>query len=180
VRPRDPLVVLLDRFEPGSAEEAADVARVRALVASGADPWSRAAPLHVTGSALVVHPPTRRVLLRWHTRQLAWIQVGGHGDPGERDPLTVARREGEEETGLGDLVPWPDGRLVHLVIVRVPAAPHEPAHEHADLRFVLATARPDDIRPEDDEAPLRWLSVAEATTLTEPNVCVTIDRIAWG
>ena len=48
--------------------EAADLDRVRALVAGTDDPWSRALPLHVTGSALVVHPPSRRVLLRWHDR----------------------------------------------------------------------------------------------------------------
>jgi 8-oxo-dGTP pyrophosphatase MutT (NUDIX family) len=177
--PVDPVIALLDAFEPGSAEEAADVARVRALLAGGGDAWSRATPLHVTGSALIVHPPTRRVLLRWHTRQRAWIQVGGHGDPGERDPLTVAVREGHEETGLADLVPWPDGRLVHLVIVDVPAARHEAAHQHADLRFVLATRSPDDVRPEDPEAPLRWLDVPDASALTEANVRVTISRIAW-
>jgi 8-oxo-dGTP pyrophosphatase MutT (NUDIX family) len=37
-----------------------------------------------------------------------WLQVGGHGDPGEGDPLAIALREAAEETGLSDLVPWPD------------------------------------------------------------------------
>ena len=94
-----------------SAREQRDVARVRALV-DDADPWSRSAPLHVTGSALVVHPPTRRVLLRWHARMQAWLQVGGHGDPGETSPFSVAVREAIEETGLHDLVAWPDPRAV--------------------------------------------------------------------
>ena len=34
----------------------------------------------------------------------------------------IARREAAEETGLADLAPWPDPRLRHVVIVRVPAA----------------------------------------------------------
>ena len=81
-----------------SAREERDVARVRDLV-DDADPWSRSAPLHVTGSALVVHPPTQRVLLRWHARMQAWLQVGGHGDPDETSPFLVAVREAIEETG---------------------------------------------------------------------------------
>ena len=76
----------------------------------------------MTGSALIVHPASRRVLLRWHPRQQAWIQVGGHGDPGELDPLGIAEREAAEETGLADLAPWPDPDVRHVVVVSVPAA----------------------------------------------------------
>ena len=57
-----------------------------ALELAGADPWARDTPRHVTCSALVLHPPSGRVLLRWHRRQQAWLQVGGHADPGETDP----------------------------------------------------------------------------------------------
>jgi 8-oxo-dGTP pyrophosphatase MutT (NUDIX family) len=165
----------LDAYQP-SVAEAGDVRRVRELVAAGS-PWDRTDPLHVTGSALIVHPPSGRVLLRWHERQQAWLQVGGHADPGERDPLAVALREGREETGLPDLEPWPDGTLRHVVVVPVPANDREPAHEHADLRFVLATHQPDAARPERPTAPLRWLSIDEALELAaDENVRETIRR----
>jgi 8-oxo-dGTP pyrophosphatase MutT (NUDIX family) len=169
------LAAQLDAYVAVDAE-ATDVARVRRLIAAGA-PWDRTAPLHVTASALVVHPPTRRVLLRWHQRQQAWLQIGGHGDPGEDDPLAVALREGGEETGLGDLEPWPDRAMRHVVIVPVPANDREPAHEHADVRYVLATRHPADVRPERPTALLRWLSVPDALALTsEENVRETIRR----
>src|SRR6266581_180040 len=132
--PCRPLLGVLGSYRPEDAAEAADVARVRALAETAADPWLRSLPLHLTASALVVHPDSCRVLLRWHQRQQAWLQVGGHADPGESDPLAIALREAGEETGLADLTPWPDGQLRHLVIVGVPAAGAEPAHEHADLR----------------------------------------------
>jgi 8-oxo-dGTP pyrophosphatase MutT (NUDIX family) len=173
------LTELLAGYRPEGAAEAADVKRLTELIEVEPDVWSRAVPLHVTGSALVVHPPTGRVLLRWHERQQAWLQVGGHGDPGETDPLAIALREAEEETGLTDLTPWPDEGLRHVVIVSVPAssARGEPAHEHADLRFVFATASPETARQENPDAPLRWLTVAEAEQLTaEENLRETLRR----
>ena len=76
-----PLGKRLRAYVP-TASEGDDVRRVRQLMADGS-PWDRRIPLHVTASALIVHPPSRRVLLRWHQRQQAWLQIGGHADPGE-------------------------------------------------------------------------------------------------
>jgi 8-oxo-dGTP pyrophosphatase MutT (NUDIX family) len=168
---------LLETYQPDGEAEAADVARVRALLGRSPDPYPRSLPLHLTGSALIVAPDSGRVLLRWHPRQQAWLQVGGHGDPGERDPLGIARREAAEETGLTDLVPWPDAQLRHVVIVGVPAAGDDPAHEHADVRFFLATRTPDAIVAERPDAPLRWLTLPEALELTtETNLAETLNR----
>jgi 8-oxo-dGTP pyrophosphatase MutT (NUDIX family) len=168
---------LLQTYQPDGAAEAADLARVRALLERSPDPYPRSLPLHLTGSALIVAPDSGRVLLRWHPRQQAWLQVGGHGDPGERDPLAIARREAAEETGLTDLVPWPDAQLRHVVIVAVPAAADDPAHEHADVRFFLATRTPDAIVAERPDAPLRWLTLPEALELTtETNLRETLKR----
>lgn len=173
-----PIAELLDRHVPHSDDEAADIARVRALLETTPDPWLRSTPLHLTASAVIVHPADARVLLRWHRRQRAWLHVGGHGDPGETDPIGVALREGREETGLADLRPWLHAGVVHVAIVPVAARGDEPAHEHADLRFVLATADPEAVRPERPDAPLRWLSVPEALEITsEPNVRETLSRV---
>jgi 8-oxo-dGTP pyrophosphatase MutT (NUDIX family) len=175
------LLAALESYRPDSDDEAFDVERIRRLAAE-ADPWTRSSPLHVTASALVVHPPTRRVLLRWHDRMQSWLQVGGHGDPGEHDPYAIALREAREETGLPDLVAWPDAAkpaLVQVVIVPVPAGKGEPAHQHADLRYALATARPDDAVPEDETARLAWLTLEEASArVVEENLRVCLARIA--
>ena len=175
--PGAPVAGLLAAYQPHGETETADLERVRALTTTAPDPWLRTLPLHVTGSALIVHPASGRVLLRWHQRQQAWLQVGGHGDPGESEPLEIALREAVEETGLTDLVPWPDADLRHVVIVDVPASRTEPAHEHADLRFVLATQNPDAARAENQDAPLRWLSPPEAYQATsQANLRETLSR----
>jgi 8-oxo-dGTP pyrophosphatase MutT (NUDIX family) len=172
------LLEALWALEPRGEDETADLARTLRLTEES-DPWRRTAPLHVTASALVLHPPSGRVLLRWHQRQQAWLQVGGHADPGETDPFMIALREATEETGLTDLEPWPGEppRVVHLVIVPVPPSATEPAHEHADLRYLLATTHPEEARSESPGAPLRWGTPDEARQLTsEANLRETLAR----
>jgi 8-oxo-dGTP pyrophosphatase MutT (NUDIX family) len=170
---------LLSRYQPAGEKEAVDVARMARLAAAEQDPWSRALPLHFTASALVVHPASGRVLLRWHPKHGRWLQVGGHADRGESDPLDIALREAREETGLTDLVPWPDARLLHAAMCYVGPSGAEPEHEHADLRYVFATAAPDAIAPESENSPLRWLTIDEARALVgDNNVGRTLDRIA--
>jgi 8-oxo-dGTP pyrophosphatase MutT (NUDIX family) len=168
----DPLRAALAAHHPADAEEAADLERIRTLVDTEAGPWSRHVPLHLTASALVVHPSTGDVLLRWHAKQERWLQVGGHGDPGETDPWVIALREAEEETGLTDLRPWPQDEpaLFQVTVVPVVEAKGEPAHEHADLRFLLATDRPGDVPAEVEGVPLRWCPMDEALTLADPGL----------
>ena len=170
---------LLSGYRALGEAETTDLERMTRLAATASDPWSRATPLHFTASALVVHPPTGRVLLRWHARQRAWLQVGGHADPGETDPLAIALREATEETGLSDLAPWPDAALRHAVVCDVRPSAAEPAHEHADLRYLLATREPEAIAAENDFSPLRWLTLDEARELsTGNNLVETLERAA--
>jgi 8-oxo-dGTP pyrophosphatase MutT (NUDIX family) len=174
----DGVLGLLGRYRPQGDTEAADLRRILDFVTTADDPWLRSLPLHLTASALVVQPESGQMLLRWHQRQQAWLQVGGHGDPGENDPLAIALREAGEETGLADLEPWPDAELLQVAIVSVPANDREPAHHHADLRFAFATRAPDTARPESPDAPLRWLSPGDAwQTTTESNFRETISRV---
>src|SRR3974377_1340155 len=98
---------LISRYRPQGETEIRDTERVRALLRAADDPWLRTLPLHLTGSALVVHPDSGRVLLRWHQRQQAWLQVGGHGDPGAADPLAIGRRAGGRGAGGAGPVRWP-------------------------------------------------------------------------
>ncbi len=173
---------VLDGYTPQSDEEARDVRTLLQLESDAPDPWTRASPLHVTGSAVVVHPPTRRVLLRWHDRMQAWLQVGGHADPGETDPFGIANREAREETGLPDLAAWPDPRqprVLQVAVVPVPAGKGEPEHEHGDIRYALSTDIPERVAPESDSAELMWLEVEDAIAQVGwDNLRTCLERIA--
>jgi 8-oxo-dGTP pyrophosphatase MutT (NUDIX family) len=172
---------VIDSYRPADATEIADVQRLRELLAV-ADVHSRSTPVHVTGSALVVHAASRRVLLRWHPRMQMWMQVGGHFDAGETDPWLVAMREAREETGLTDLRALSAAAAqipVQIVIVPVPADGDEPAHEHADFRYLFVTDTPGDIVAEHADARLRWIDVASALAETkEPNLRVFLSRVS--
>jgi len=167
-------------YRPRDEHEATDVQRLRRLADAG-DAWSRDGALHVTASALIVDPATRRVLLRWHARMQQWMQVGGHGDPGETDPWSIAMREAREETGLDDLgplTPAVERVPVQIVVVPVPAGRGEPAHEHADIRYGFRTAHPDRAHAESPDAAVRWMDFAAARDeISEPNLVELLDRV---
>ena len=175
----DDVSASLARFTACNPREEEDLASIREVAAS-ANPFDRASRFHLTASALVIEPRSARVLLRWHTRHETWMQVGGHGDPGESAPYAVALREAVEETGLEDLVSFPDvavPRLIQVAVVPVPGNTKEPAHLHGDLRYVMATSSPDAIVAESVDNPLRWCSFAEAETLVgEDNLQTLLVR----
>ncbi|HEY5273636.1 MAG TPA: NUDIX domain-containing protein [Acidimicrobiales bacterium] len=174
----EPLASLLG-FSTRDPREAEDLLSI-IDVARSARPFDRSSRFHLTASALVLDPSAGRVLLRWHTRHESWMQVGGHGDPGESDPYAVAHREAVEETGLTDLVAFPDAaapRLFQVAVVAVPGNKAEPAHLHGDVRYVMATSSPGAIVAEGYDTPLRWCSFAEASTLVgEDNLRALLER----
>jgi 8-oxo-dGTP pyrophosphatase MutT (NUDIX family) len=127
--------------------------------------------------------------LRWHERQRAWLQVGGHAEPHETDLFDIALREATEETGLDDLEPWPlvtsrasglpvDPVPVHLVTVVATGNETEPTHRHLDVRYLLATGETDRTCPESSTAALMWLDLGRALVEFEGSLLITLQRVA--
>lgn len=169
-----------------AASEQATLNRLERFVDNTADCFSRGHRAgHVCGSALVVTAERQRLLLTHHRKLDRWLQLGGHAD-GDGDIPGVALREAEEESGLEalDFLPYEallgaEGRLpfdldVHLI----PARPGEPEHLHYDVRYLLWTSEPEQIRRNHESNRLAWVTLDEARELTaEPSMLRQFDKL---
>jgi len=144
---------------PGDASHEAARKRILAFLASHPDALHRScAEGHLTGSAMVVDPQSRRFLLLLHAKIGRWLQPGGHAD-GDAALPAVALKEATEETGIDGLrVAAPAVDLdVHEFV-----APNEPRHLHLDVRYlVLAPLDAQPVRNHESH-DLRWVSLDEA------------------
>lgn len=173
----DPLRAALTRFPSADALEAAHRDAMLALAAAGEpalrrDHWD---PGHFTASAFVLSPERDALLLIFHGKLDRWLQPGGHLEPGDADPLTAARREVGEETGLGEIELLDAGLapsalsgfaapFFDLDVHLIPARKADPAHRHFDLRF-LFRARSRHIAAGDDAVAARWVPLEEVSTV---------------
>ncbi|MDE2848625.1 MAG: NUDIX hydrolase [Gemmatimonadota bacterium] len=162
---RDSLLNALDLYQARFPTEGDTVARMRDLVAGRPDCFERTCmPGHITGSAWIVSPDRSKFLLTRHRIFDRWLQLGGHAD-GCSEPHLVALREAEEESGLRGfgLFRDPEGYVpldvdIHAIATRpaIAARPGVPAHEHYDLRYLLAAAVEQPLKISDESHDLRW------------------------
>ena len=121
---------------PGDPDHEANRARILAFLDGHPDALHRSClDGHLTGSAAVIDPSTRQVLLLLHAKVQRWLQPGGHAD-GDGNLARVALREALEETGIAGLeVLTPAVDLdVHLFHNAVGV---EPDHLHLDVRHLV-------------------------------------------
>lgn len=145
--------------------EARSLARITTHVAGGGDLFARTRwDGHLTGSAFVLDASLRCLLLLFHRKLERWLQPGGHGEPGETDPLAVARREAEEESGISGLALDPRAPApFDLDVHEIPARKGEPAHEHLDVRYLFVAPAGAEPRIDPAEANgFRWVPLDEA------------------
>ncbi len=131
-------------------------------------------PGHLTGSALVIEPESEQMLLMLHTKLNKWLQPGGHAD-GDGNLAAVALREATEETGIEGLrvvVPAVD------IDIHEVDPPHEGAHLHFDLRFVVLAPAGAAAKGNHESQELRWVDLAELDQLAPDDGLKRLARSA--
>ncbi len=163
---RTAVLRLLQAHEPRAAgpHEAAMTAEVIRFVQDHPDCFARSCvPGHLTGSAWIVDPDRRRVLLVHHRKLDKWLQPGGHAD-GDSDLLAVALREAREETGLTRLrAVSPD--LFDLDRHWIPPAGEIGGHWHLDLRFLVEADPDEELVVSDESHDVMWVDLARVGVL---------------
>lgn len=166
--PHARLDALLAAHAGADEKETGDAAFIRDFLRRHPDAMSRrCAPGHITGSALVLHAASFKVLLTLHRKLNRWLQFGGHMETethDERDPADTALREASEESGLPDL------RLVarapiDVDVHTIPARGAEPEHLHLDLRYLALTERPECAHASHESHEIRWFTIEECESL---------------
>jgi 8-oxo-dGTP pyrophosphatase MutT (NUDIX family) len=169
----DRVIAMLRRHTPADDKEARDRDTIIALCETHPNIFNmNCEPAHLTGSALVVHPPSRRVLLNHHKTLNRWLQFGGHFDL-ETEPWRVALREAREESGLRQLQFHPamrDPAPLDVDVHTIPPRDGRPEHLHLDLRYLLTTDAPGDARASEESNAIQWVTFDEADGLAEGNI----------
>ena len=132
---RDDAHDVLTRWVAPDAEQERLRRLYLAHVEQHADALSRSChPDHLTASALVVSADHTQVLLTLHRIMKRWLQTGGHCEADDATVADAALREGNEETGIAELVIDPVPVLLSLH--EVPSCgPIRPSH-HLDVQYV--------------------------------------------
>ena len=130
---------------------------------------------HGTAGAIVLSPDLKKVLLIHHNFLGKWLQPGGHWDPEDPNPWTVALREAEEEASVvmdRQLNIDPDRPHIPVDIdshhIPANAKKEEPEHYHHDFRYAFVAASEDIQLQELEVSGAEWIPIdAEDSRLVE-------------
>lgn len=165
---REHLITALKRYDTASEEEKSfKVKFLDLLLDPHAFHRDHYLPGHLTGSAWIVDPSKKLVLLTHHAKLNRWLQPGGHAD-GDENMLNVALREAQEETGLKDFTLLYHG-IFDIDIHTIPARKEIPAHLHYDVRFLVEAGMHESLLLTEESHALAWIEVDQLATLTHEN-----------
>ena len=127
---------------------------------------------HFTASSWVVSPDRKKVLMIYHNIYNSWAWMGGHAD-GEKNLMSVALRETQEESGIKELVPL-SGGIFSMEILTVDGhmkrGKYVSSHLHLNLTYLFEADPKAEIRIKPDEnSGVSWFRTGELPTkVSEP------------
>jgi 8-oxo-dGTP pyrophosphatase MutT (NUDIX family) len=162
------LIGTLRAFQPADKKEADDLKFMTAFVSMRQKPFDRGnLDAHLTASAIVVNRAATQILLGEHRKLGRWLQLGGHGEPRDMDPLKVALREVREESGFRLLEPHPKAPAPFDIDVHdIPPSGDVAPHKHLDIRYLLVCLEDGaPVLQHTEHREVRWFTWDEAGLL---------------
>ena len=128
---------------------------------------------HFTGSAWVVSPDKRYVLMTHHRKLQMWLQLGGHAD-GNENLFLVALREAKEESGIESFICL-DEDIFDVDIHKIPSSKSDKSHLHYDIRFLFeADPGSSKIVVSDESYDVAWISIENVLNMNSES---SIERM---
>jgi 8-oxo-dGTP pyrophosphatase MutT (NUDIX family) len=153
---RNRLITLLEQYNPADHKEQAFKKQILEFVAQNPDCFERSLVIgHITASAWLLNKEHTCALLMHHAKLDKWFQLGGHCD-GNSDPLAVAIKEAQEESGIEGIAPL-SSAIFDIDIHLIPANSKEKEHYHYDIRFLLHVISDEDVVQNSESKELRWI-----------------------
>ena len=169
------LLEQLQTYEPYNEQEANDKNVMLRLLSDSSQPdvFTRENEVaHFTASSWLVNKEHDKVLMIYHNLYDSWAWTGGHAD-GERDLLSVAIKEAQEETGVQNIVPVSEEIFsIETLTVdgHVKRGKYVPCHLHLNVTYLLEADEAEVLRVKPDEnSGVKWFTLEEALEkCTEP------------
>lgn len=152
-------------YRPQDAREEAEQREMLDLIAREGDRLlsRECAYAHMTASSIIVNRDRSKTLLAFHKIYNSWAWTGGHAD-GDGDFEAVARREAQEETGIGGLRLLGGGAAsleVLPVWAHVRRGQTVGSHLHLNVSYLFEADEGEPLRvAEAENSAVGWIPVA--------------------
>lgn len=174
---RNNILQKLNDYELKHPDELETIERFREFISGETDCFKRSLEVgHITGSAWLVNGEKSHVLLTHHRKLNRWLQLGGHAD-GDSDVLNVATKEGQEESGINDIVVL-DEEIFDIDVHLIPARGDVAEHYHYDIRFTftVGTSGNDNYIVSEESHDLAWIKISEMSAFTNEESMLRMAR----
>ncbi len=172
----------IQNYVPQCEQERQDVRMMRRYIELFPDLLFRSnETAHFTVSSWIVNPDRSRVLLIYHNIYNSWSWTGGHAD-GQDDPLAVAVKEAQEETGATRIQPMqslPISSEILTVKAHIKRGKYVVPHLHLNLTYLLQAddAQSIHIKP-DENSGVKWFAPKDVLQVcTEPEMIPIYQKL---